>query len=116
MPDGFSPTTEQADIIKFEPSGHLLVRGEAGSGKTTVLVLRAGHLQRNEMFEGRLLFLTYNVALAKYVQLLLERHKCAESVTVSTVHKWASDFYRAANGEGPRLATGGERRTVLLAA
>jgi superfamily I DNA/RNA helicase len=111
--DEFSPTPEQDDIIKFEPSGHLLIRGEAGSGKTTVLTARARHLQ-NDMFSGNLLFLTFNVALARYIEKLLKNFGCEGNITVSTVHQWASNFYRDAKGQGPRLVKGDERIQMIL--
>ena len=113
MVDEFSPTPEQDDIIKFEPSGHLLIRGEAGSGKTTVLTARARHLQ-NDMFSGNLLFLTFNVALARYIEKLLKNFGCEGNITVSTVHQWASNFYRDAKGQGPRLVKGDERIQMIL--
>ncbi|MCI5123486.1 MAG: DUF2075 domain-containing protein [Candidatus Electrothrix sp. AR5] len=60
-------TPEQQSIININPSEHLLVRGQAGSGKTTVLAARAGRIL-SAMNHGSLLFLTYNTALCAYVQ------------------------------------------------
>ena len=37
-------TAEQQAVIDLDPSDHLLIRGQAGSGKTTVLAARAGKL------------------------------------------------------------------------
>ena len=38
---------EQRKIIELEPAGHLLVKGVAGSGKTTVAIRRLSFLKEH---------------------------------------------------------------------
>ena len=80
-------TPEQEAIIKLDPSNHLLVRGQAGSGKTTVLAARAGHIL-SAMNKGSLLFLTYNAALCAYVKKAFKQAGMKGSIDVRTFHKW----------------------------
>ena len=111
----FNPTSDQKRMIEFAPSGHLLIRGEAGSGKTTVLAARAGHLLGG-LLEGRLLFLVYNAALAEYVRKLLVSFNCSKDVDVYTIHSWANHFYEHIVGQRPRLVNAAEKKQIVLAA
>src|SRR5699024_9301099 len=57
-------------IIELEPSGHMLIKGVAGSGKTTVAIRRVSFLK--EHFcpdEGdNILLVTFNKTLLKYMK------------------------------------------------
>src|SRR5690625_2741718 len=68
---------EQRKIIELEPSGHILVKGVAGSGKTTVAVHRASFLHRHYCPEpdDQLLIVTFNKTLLKYIRHQYERVK-----------------------------------------
>jgi len=81
-------TDEQQAVIDLDPSQHLLVRGQAGSGKTTVLAARAGRLL-SAMNKGSLLFLTYNSALCAYVKKAFSQAGMKGSVDVRTFHDWS---------------------------
>lgn len=81
-------TDEQQAVIDLDPSQHLLVRGQAGSGKTTVLAARAGRLL-SAMNKGSLLFLTYNSALCAYVKKAFSQAGMQGSVDVRTFHDWS---------------------------
>ena len=56
---------EQEKISYTKPSGHMLVKGIAGSGKTTVGVYRIPFLLNNYCFEPNdsILLMTYNKTL-----------------------------------------------------
>lgn len=92
-PDGIEPTPEQRALVTFEPSGNLLIRGEAGSGKTTVLACRAGYVRR-KFATGSLLFVTYNSGLAAYVRSMLALMGASEGTVVTTFHAWAQEFIK----------------------
>jgi superfamily I DNA/RNA helicase len=81
-------TEEQSRIIEFDPTGNLLIRGQAGCGKTTVLAARAGRILSVES-KGSLLFLTYNAALCAYVNRCFRNSGFSKQVKVSTFHEWA---------------------------
>lgn len=61
---------EQRRIIEVEPAGHMLVKGVAGSGKTTVAVHRIDFLRQHYCPEDddHILLVTYNKTLLKYIE------------------------------------------------
>lgn len=81
-------TPEQESVINLDPQDHLLVRGQAGSGKTTVLAARAGRIL-SSMSSGSLLFLTYNSALSAYVKKAFRKAGLKNNLDVMTYHDWA---------------------------
>lgn len=83
-------TADQQAIVELSPEGNLLIRGQAGSGKTTVLAARAG-LIRSALNKGTVLFLTYNGALAEHVMQSFRGQGLADSVQVMTFHQWCRD-------------------------
>ena len=73
----------------------MIVRGVAGSGKTAVALHRIyGCLKQRTLFGApRILFLTYNRALAAVAsELLVSLGLRANDVEVSTLHKWCRTF------------------------
>jgi hypothetical protein len=96
-----APTDEQLAILSMNQPGVELIRGAAGSGKTTTALLRLRSLigvfvnQRRRQESGeqiRVLALTYNRTLRGYVEQLA-RHQVADTplidFKVSTFAKWA---------------------------
>jgi superfamily I DNA/RNA helicase len=81
-------TAEQQAVINLAPSNHLLIRGQAGSGKTTVLAARSGRIL-SALNQGSLLFLTYNSALSAYVKTAFLKSGMKGSIDVRTFHDWA---------------------------
>lgn len=94
-----TPTPEQLTILRRDPTALLIVRGAAGSGKTTTALLRlklvVDFWQKQFARDGRhlnVLVLTYNRTLAGYVEALANEQVRAYphvTVTVSTFDKWA---------------------------
>jgi DNA helicase-2/ATP-dependent DNA helicase PcrA len=76
---------EQKRLITATPSGATLVRGVAGSGKTTVAVHRAGYLLNNYCLgeSDRVLLVTYNKTLVKYLRHLYEKVNVEEGAYVN---------------------------------
>ncbi len=76
---------EQKKLITATPGGVMLVRGVAGSGKTTVAVHRAGYLLNNYCLDesDRVLLVTYNNTLVKYLRYLYEKVNVEEGEYVS---------------------------------
>ena len=68
---------EQKRIIESKPSGHTLIKGVAGSGKTTVAVNRIPLLLNHYCIEEDdfVLMATYNKSLSKYVEYIYESSK-----------------------------------------
>lgn len=96
-----TPTPEQLLIIRDTKPGTLVVRGAAGSGKTTTGLLRLRQLgrfwsrrKRDGDVEGRVrvLVLTFNRTLRGYIEALAEEHGSSEpevDLKISTFGKWA---------------------------
>lgn len=87
-------TPEQEAIIGLDPQDHLLIRGQAGSGKTTVLAARAGRILSSTS-KGSLLFLTYNSALTSYVKKAFRKAGLKNGLDVMTYHDWAKRTSKA---------------------
>ena len=98
------PTAEQLVILRDTAPGFRLIRGAAGSGKTTAALMRlrqlcAARVTRNARmgFAGpvRVLVLTFNRTLRGYVEhLAAEQTTGAEEVdlTVDTFSRWAKNL------------------------
>jgi superfamily I DNA/RNA helicase len=96
------PTPEQLKILRHSPRALLIVRGAAGSGKTTTALLRlkvvVDFWQKQFGRDGRhlnVLVLTFNRTLAGYVEALAReqiRSYPHVTTTVSTFDKWAREL------------------------
>lgn len=96
-----TPTSEQLQIISSIRAGTEVIRGAAGSGKTTTAILRlrglAGLFTNRRLREQsaepvRALILTYNRTLKGYVDQLAEEHASLGdrvSLRVDTFARWA---------------------------
>lgn len=68
---------EQRKIIEGKPNGHMLVKGVAGSGKTTVAVHKIPILLKHysPADEDKVLMVTFNKSLVNYVKYIYEEIK-----------------------------------------
>ena len=78
---------EQRRIIENKPNGHVLVKGVAGSGKTTVAVHKIPLLLKDYCYEkdDKVLVITYNKSLINYVKYIyeeIERNKEEEQLSL----------------------------------
>ena len=78
---------EQTKIIEMEPSGHSLIKGVAGSGKTTVSVHRIDYLRRYFCpdDEDNILLVTFNKTLVKYIEYQYQALKNANQEPMDRV-------------------------------
>jgi superfamily I DNA/RNA helicase len=95
------PTPEQLPLLNYRP-GFVLIRGAAGSGKTTTAVLRlqavTGVWRRERAREEnatpiRVLVLTFNRTLRGYIAQLVQNKLSAEELdlTLNTFGGWGKD-------------------------
>lgn len=106
-------TPVQRSIVELAAEGHLLVRGQAGAGKTTVLAARAGRIL-SAMNRGTVLFLTYNAALSAYVKASFRKAGVTRDVEVRTFHDWAKSAAEAVTGKKRRWIDGKARTAALI--
>ncbi|MBU3200940.1 UvrD-helicase domain-containing protein [Clostridium estertheticum] len=66
---------EQRKLVQSKPAGHSLIRGVAGSGKTTVAVNRIPFLLENYCFDkdDKILMVTYNKSLISYIKYIYDK-------------------------------------------
>ena len=99
-----TPTAEQLPILTDARPGFRIIRGAAGSGKTTTALLRLRQLCRSRLERRsrqgstesiRVLVLTFNRTLRGYISQLtkeqVEAHDALD-LTVSTFGRWALDL------------------------
>lgn len=99
-----TPTPEQLTIITRQQPGTILIRGAAGSGKTTTILLRLKTLARSWLNRRerlgltdpvRILALTYNRTLRGYIQELASQQVMGAEgldLQVSTFAKWSMNL------------------------
>lgn len=91
---------EQDRIVRTESTGVNLIKGVAGSGKSTVGMYRALHLakQRAMFSVSRILFLTYTDTLARVVKQLFDElqdrdeESWEQTIIVSTFREWILEY------------------------
>ncbi|WP_052144533.1 UvrD-helicase domain-containing protein [Halalkalibacter okhensis] len=66
---------EQRRIVELEPSGHMMIKGVAGSGKTTVSIRRISFLHHHYCHENddNILLVTYNKTLLNYIKFQYQK-------------------------------------------
>lgn len=100
---------EQRKVVNSKLTGHSLLKGVAGSGKTTVAVCRVPFLARNYCIskDDKVLFVTYNKSLTQYIryvyhkikdsngdQLYLFEHDMDERVEINNIDKIIYSYFQ----------------------
>jgi len=78
---------EQRKIVNGKPIGHMLLKGVAGSGKTTVAVNRIPYLLSNYCIseDDKILMVTYNKTLINYIKYVYEKVEEENKIEVITL-------------------------------
>lgn len=85
------PVERQREVVCLPAAGHQVILGTAGSGKTTMAILRSSYLSDPDLpRNGRTLLLTYNKALCSYIRALASSE--LRNVTVEHYHKFARGY------------------------
>jgi superfamily I DNA/RNA helicase len=108
---------EQDKLVRLDSRGHLLIRGVAGSGKTTVALYRAKYLSENylDMFTAnKILVLTYNRTLVAFMRGQA-KELGLEGVEISSFHQWAGNYLNQRGISINKVLNSGdeERRAIL---
>lgn len=115
-----APTPEQLSIVSRNQPGVEVIRGAAGSGKTTTALLRLRSLigvflnrkrRHSKQEPVKVLVLTYNRTLRGYIQELINHQIAPTSeviVEVSTFGKWSIDLC-----SGPSICEEKRRKKMI---
>jgi superfamily I DNA/RNA helicase len=111
-----TPVGAQRDILALKPDGHAVILGTAGSGKTTMAVLRALFLaDRACEHAGTTLLVTYNKSLLAYLEHMLP--PAAYDLEVRNYHHFARGYLGSRGLMGPNsIADGHTRRRLITSA
>ena len=108
------PIGRQKEVLYLPAQGHLAILGTAGSGKTTLAILRAAYLA-NPMTEhyGKTLLVTFNNTLVSYLKRL--KDPLLDKVVIENYHKFARG-YLASRGKlsGNSILSDPDRREQLI--
>ena len=104
------PIKKQREVLYMPATGHSVVLGTAGSGKTTLALYRAAYLSKPSMpHSGKTLLLTFNTTLVTYLNYLKPRE--LKDVQIETYHKFARGYLNARNKMGPnRICSDSDER------
>lgn len=89
MLDNITPKGKQREVLALPPTGHYVVLGTAGSGKTTMALLRA-ELLASLSDKPSVLVVTFNVALVNYMEMLAGDYP--RNITIEHFHKFARGY------------------------
>ena len=115
-------TDEQMEYVHIKATGPILIKGVAGSGKTTIGLYRANYLaerieKQRQMFgeNAAILLLTYTKTLAKALHQLYEElyGELSYAITISTYDSWMLEQLQR-NGIWLSAATQDQRRYDLI--
>lgn len=108
-----TPVGAQRDVLALRPEGHAVVLGTAGSGKTTMAVLRALFLaDRSCEHHGRTLLVTFNKSLLAYLEHMLPAHRY--DIDVRNYHRFARGYLNSRGHMEPDcIASPSERRRLI---
>lgn len=86
-----TPIGRQKEVLYLPANGHVVVLGSAGSGKTTLAILRSAYLaDPGTDHSGRTLLVTFNRALVTYLSHLAS--SALSNVTFENYHKFARGY------------------------
>ena len=93
-----TPTGKQEEVLALPAKGHIVVLGTAGSGKTTIALMRAQHLAHLPS-TNQVLLVTFNRALVEYMRGISNSR--SEKLVVENYHLFARGYLHSM-GEMPR--------------
>ena len=86
-----TPVGRQKEVLVLPGTGHHAILGTAGSGKTTLAILRSAYLaDRRTPHSGTTLLVTFNRALVTYLRHLQDRRM--SNITVENYHTFARGY------------------------
>jgi superfamily I DNA/RNA helicase len=109
-----APVGRQRDVLYLPAKGHFVVLGTAGSGKTTLAILRSAYLGNpNTSNGGSTLLVTFNRALVAYLKHFHDPN--FRNVIVENYHLFARGYLNARGRMGYNTVCRPDLRARLIA-
>lgn len=99
MLGNITPDGKQREVLALPPTGHSVVLGTAGSGKTTMALLRAIGIA-NYPEKPNVLLVTFNRALVQYMKEI--GRDSVHNITIESFHKFARGYLNGLGKMPPR--------------
>lgn len=107
------PIGRQKEVLCLPAQGHFAVLGTAGSGKTTLAILRAAYLASpGTDHQGKTLLVTFNTALVTYLKHLQDRR--LDHVVIENYHKFARGYLAKRNQMSRNAILRPEKRDYFI--
>jgi len=107
------PVGKQQEVVCLDASGHHIVLGTAGSGKTTMAVARAKHLVNPRLpGRGRVLIITFNKTLMRYIRSIAGQ--LSRQIDVENYHHFARGYLAYRNLMSDSAIVSGPARLRLI--
>ena len=107
------PQGRQREVVCLPAHGHTVVLGTAGSGKTTMAILRADYLA--QLTGRRVLLATYNRALVTYLEAMIRQQQISQLVEARTYHHFARGYLNHKGHMRRNVIAEGRARQTLIA-
>ncbi len=109
------PIGRQKEVLCLPARGHFAVLGTAGSGKTTLAILRAAYLADSGTDHyGKTLLVTFNKALVTYLKHIQDRQLLG-NVVIENYHTFARGYLAARNKlSHNEILSDSDRREALV--
>ena len=95
----FIPDYIQAEVVNKKFTEHNILRGAAGTGKTTVVLAKAKKIA-NADYNQKVLFVSFTKSLINFTKLI---EKLPPNLEARTFHSLFAQLYRKAYGRTPRI-------------
>lgn len=107
-------TSEQIKVLNSKSKGHCLIKGVAGSGKTTLALYKVMDILKElDYTKENILLLTYNKLLIKYMKRLCKENKIMFDKDQLKIKTMDSLIYGYVAKDNRKIASDSEKRTVL---
>lgn len=107
------PIGKQQEVVCLGVTGHHIVLGTAGSGKTTMAITRAKYLADPRLpGHGRVLLVTFNKALSRYIRHIADQ--LGPNIVVENYHLFARGYLHARGLMGQRSIVPTTLRDALI--
>ena len=107
-------TSEQIKVLNSKSKGHCLIKGVAGSGKTTLALYKVMDILKElDQTKESILLLTYNKLLIKYMTRLCKENKIMLNEEQLKIRTIDALIYGYVVKDNRKLANDSDKRTVL---